>query len=216
MQWKISDLESKALTYQMNPHFIFNSLNTVQQFILEKEEEQGLNYLTDFSMLMRQILENSRKPSITLFEELDFLERYLQLERIRFSNSFDYFINVHAEISKHEIKIPPVFIQPLLENAIKHGIRSIKGKGIIRMEISVRGDFLICIIEDNGTGIYAEKRERSVFSEKKESTALKVIEERLKLTRNNYGETGKMMIKDKSESSGQTGTLIEIHIPILT
>jgi ligand-binding sensor domain-containing protein len=212
---KIRELESKALISQMNPHFIFNSLNTVQQLILVKEEEQSLNFLSDFSMLMRQMLENSRKQLISLAEEFDFLDRYLQLEAIRFNNRFHYSISVEGQLVPDEIKIPPVLLQPLLENAIKHGISSVKTHGSIKLSVRKENDFLLISVEDNGIGIDTHKK-TVIPHHKKESKALIVLEERLKLIKNNKGQGSSMKIVDRNNSGDAAGgTLIELRIPIL-
>ncbi len=212
---KITELENKSLATQMNPHFIFNSLNTVQQLILVKEEQQGLNYLSDFAMLMRQILENSRKPFITLREEIQFLDRYMQLEKIRFNNRFEYKIKLDENLQQDEINIPPVLLQPILENAVKYGISSIKTQGLINLEIYRKNGFLIATIDDNGIGINSGKDERNSLRKNKESTALKLLEERLKLTKNLKGQSGSVKITDKSSiNSEKQGTIVEIQIPL--
>jgi hypothetical protein len=214
---KINELENKALISQMNPHFIFNSLNTVQQLILVKEEEQSLNYLSDFSMLMRKMLENSRRQLITLAEELEFLECYLQLEVIRFSNKFAYSISIDSQLVQDEIKIPPVLLQPLLENAIKHGVSSVKDHAYIKLSVARAHDFLMITVEDNGIGIQAHKAAFRPGDKKNGSTALIVLEERLKLIKNDKGEGSLMNIIDKGyQTPAMSGTLIELRIPILT
>jgi len=208
---KITELQSSSLAHQMNPHFIFNSLNTIQQFILIKEEADGLNYLSEFSMLMRNMLENSRKSHITLKEELTFLDRYLQLEKIRFENKFDYTIKVDNSISQLDIKLPPALFQPILENAIKHGISLMKESGYISLNISLKDQFIEGIVEDNGRGIYtsAEMPKHS-----KTATALKVLAERMSLLKDNNGNPGKLIIIDKAEvNSTCTGTIIKLLIP---
>jgi len=213
LQNKIRDLENKSLAYQMNPHFIFNSLNTIQQFMLVEKQEQGLNYLNDFSVLMRKMLENSRKPYITLNEEIDFLTRYLQLEQIRFNNKFEYSIDIEKELLADDIKIPPVLFQPLLENAIKHGIAT-NSKGVVSLKIEKEGDCLKGIVEDNGIGIFSSTSNTGDIQ--KESTALKVLEERLKLISTNKGKTGSIQLIDKSHLNPSVqGTIIEIITPIL-
>jgi ligand-binding sensor domain-containing protein len=211
---KITELENKSLAYQMNPHFIFNSLNTVQQFMLTKEPHQGIRYLSDFAILMRKMLENSRQAAIPLSDEIDFLRYYLQLEKIRFTDKFEYFINVDKKLLEDEIAIPPILFQPLLENAIKHGIAPV-GKGKVTLTVIRENDFLIGIVEDNGIGIYSSCNESGDIEEKKESTALKVLEERLKLIRNKKGQNGCMTITDKRNlNSAEKGTIVEIRIPI--
>ncbi|MBS1688059.1 MAG: histidine kinase [Bacteroidetes bacterium] len=209
---KIIELRGNSLAHQMNPHFIFNSLNTIQQFILVNELTEGLNYLSDFSLLMRNMLENSRKNQISLKEELVFLHRYLQLERMRFENKFNYEINVDKRISADEIKLPPALFQPLLENAIKHGMPANQQNGFISLKIAVNNDFIEGIVEDNGKGIQASVRTEWQW---KAPTALKVLEERISLLKNNNGKGGKIEIIDKaSENYPETGTIVKLLIPL--
>ena len=208
---QITELESKSLAYQMNPHFIFNSLNTVQQFILAKNEKEGLTYLGEFSKLMRQILENSKKTSIFLSEEVAFLRRYMELERTRYSNKFTYSIHLEDALENEDIKIPPMLFQPLLENAVKHGISGIDN-GHIQLNLKLRNNVLIGTVEDNGSGIYhIHKTVLSTIN--RESTALKVLEERVKLIKDAEGKNGTFKVTDKSLTNGM-GTIIEIMIPL--
>lgn len=207
---QIIELESKSLAYQMNPHFIFNSLNTVQQFILAKDERQGLTYLGEFSKLMRQILENSKKTSILLSEEVAFLRRYMELERTRYSNKFTYSINTGNTLQNEDIRIPPMLLQPLLENAVKHGIASIDN-GHITLSLSLSNNMLTAIVEDNGSGIY-HINNTVVSAINRESTALRVLEERVKLIKSADGRKGSFTVTDKG-LQGDTGTIIEINIP---
>lgn len=211
---QISELENKALAAQMNPHFIFNSLNTVQHLILSRDEHQSLNFLADFAILMRSMLEISRKPAITLAEEIDFLTRYLQLEAIRFNNAFAYHISIEDSLPQDEIKIPPALLQPLLENAIKHGIASLRGDGNILLLVSREGHFLVAVVEDNGVGIDAHARQPSAYK-KRESAGLKVLKQRLSLIRTQTGECSTIRITDKAfVNPGGRGTRIEVRIPI--
>jgi ligand-binding sensor domain-containing protein len=211
---KINELEGNALANQMNPHFIFNSLNTVQQFILGKEEEQGLNYLNDFSLMIRQMLKYSRESTIDISEEIVFLQRYMELERIRFNKKFSFRFDIDPEIYHMDIKIPPMLIQPLLENAVKYGQTTEQAHVSMLMESS---DTMLTVeIEDNGYGIRSTRNGSMKTSAKHESTALKVVESRLRLLHNIRGENGTIRIIDKSElDSSTSGTRIIIHIPLL-
>lgn len=209
---RIAELEGNALANQMNPHFIFNSLNTVQHFMLRREEKQGLSYLNDFSVLIRQILQYSRQPSIDLQDELAFLKRYMELEQIRFNNKFSFSFRVAEEVEEQDIGVPPMLIQPLLENAVKHGLTT-KG-GHIELSISLeKEDLLIVTVEDNGYGIDAVRTstpERQSFS-----TALKVTETRLRLMHNESGAQGSLLLSDKSATgTGRSGTRAIIRIPL--
>lgn len=215
---RIAELEAKALTNQMNPHFIFNSLNSVQHLILEKEEKQALNFLADFATLMRQMLNNSRKSYISLDEEIAFLTRYLELEKIRFAHSFTYYFDTDPQLNDSPVYIPPMIIQPIVENAIKHGLAP-KNDSIGHLEITLdmRGDLLFCSVDDDGIGWDRSNTIKSGRLLKHESTALSVIRERLQIIKSFNGSVGKLEIIDKFKSGfgNKEGTLVEIMIPIV-
>ncbi|MGN6567189.1 MAG: sensor histidine kinase [Flavipsychrobacter sp.] len=209
---KIVELRGNSLAHQMNPHFIFNSLNTIQQFILVNELTDGLNYLSDFSMLMREMLENSRKAYITLRDEITFLHRYLQLEQMRFQNKFNYEIDVDENMLVDEIKLPPALFQPLLENAIKHGMPVGQQGGFISLKISVWNNFIEGIVEDNGKGIHASGK---TWRPRKRPAALKVLEERISLLKSDNGKEGIIEIIDKAyENYPGSGTIVKLLIPL--
>lgn len=214
---RIAELEAKALTNQMNPHFIFNSLNSVQHLILEKEEKQALNFLADFATLMRQMLNNSRKSFISLEDEIAFLARYLELEKIRFANSFVYRFEQSEELKEYTVYIPPMLIQPILENAIKHGLAPKNGSGHLLVKLELRGDLLLCSVDDDGIGWEHANNIKSGKLAKHESTALSVIKERLQIIKSFNGSVGKLEIIDKFKSGfgNKEGTLVEIQIPIV-
>lgn len=214
---RIAELEAKALTNQMNPHFIFNSLNSVQHLILEKEEKQALNFLADFATLMRQMLNNSRKSYISLEEEIAFLARYLELEKIRFANSFVYRFELSQELKEYTVYIPPMLIQPILENAVKHGLAPKNGSGHLLVRLEMQGDLLYCAVDDDGIGWEHANSIKTGRLAKHESTALSVIKERLQIIKSFNGSVGKLEIIDKFKSGfgNKEGTLVEILIPIV-
>ena len=214
---RIAELEAKALTNQMNPHFIFNSLNSVQHLIMEKEEKQALNFLADFATLMRQMLNNSRKSYISLDEEIAFLTRYIELEKIRFANVFTYNFALEDTLKDYTIYIPPMIIQPIVENAIKHGLAPKNGSGHLEMKLMLKGDMLYCSVDDDGIGWDRANELKSGRLIKHESTALSVIRERLQIIKSFNGNVGKLEIIDKFKSGfgNKEGTLVEILIPIV-
>ncbi|RLD55731.1 MAG: hypothetical protein DRJ05_12500, partial [Bacteroidetes bacterium] len=146
------EVESRLLRSQMNPHFIFNSLNSIQNFILKNDNKQAANYLLMFSKLMRNVLNLSREPVVVLSDDLQTLELNLQIEKLRMKEKFDYFIDVDPEIDTEAIYIPPMILQPYVENAIKHGIGNKSSAGKIKIEINISGKHLLCLIDDNGVG----------------------------------------------------------------
>jgi ligand-binding sensor domain-containing protein/two-component sensor histidine kinase len=214
---RIAELEAKALTNQMNPHFIFNSLNSVQHLILEKEEKQALNFLADFATLMRQMLNNSRKSYISLEEETAFLTRYLELEKIRFAHSFTYHFDIEPELKDYTVYIPPMIIQPIVENAIKHGLAPKSSAGHLEIKLEMVDDLLYCSVDDDGIGWEHSNSIKTGRLVKHESTALSVIKERLQIIKSFNGSVGKLEIIDKFKSGfgNKEGTLVEILIPIV-
>ena len=214
---RIAELEAKALTNQMNPHFIFNSLNSVQHLILEKEEKQALNFLADFATLMRQMLNNSRKSYISLEEEIAFLTRYLELEKIRFAHSFTYHFDIEPELKDYTVYIPPMIIQPIVENAIKHGLAPKNSAGHLEIKLEMVDDLLYCSVDDDGIGWEHSNSIKTGRLVKHESTALSVIRERLQIIKSFNGSVGKLEIIDKFKSGfgNKEGTLVEILIPIV-
>jgi len=213
---KVSDLEHQALRLQMNPHFIFNALNSIQSQIGEQNEQRARYYLAKFGRLMRQILDNSRKQYISLKEEVETLENYLLVEKFSSGDTFDYEINTDPNMDMDFIKIPPMLLQPFVENSIKHGFKNLQQRrGNILIEFRELEHKLICTISDNGVGReIAQERADSEGESYHESTALKVIRERLMLMDPGNAEP-KIDIQDLYSKQGiPCGTKITIEIPI--
>ncbi len=208
------ELEQKALQLQMNPHFIFNALNSIQA-LTTKEPKKARYQLAKFSKLMRSILENSREPKITLEQERETLENYLALEKFSRNNSFDYTINIDENLDSEEVLLPPMMIQPFVENAIIHGVAQKMEDGIIEISFIEKNNLLECIVQDNGVG-RAEARERKSQQEHThKSMALQVTQERLEIL--NEGQGGKRLeIIDMKNSDGDSeGTKVILSLPLL-
>lgn len=152
LRHRTSELEIRALRAQMNPHFIFNSLNSINRFILQNNRTQASEYLTKFSKLVRMVFHNSQSALVTLESELEALQLYLELEAVRFDNHFDYSISVDAELDPSVLKIPPLIIQPYAENAIWHGLMHKEERGKLEISIYPEGEVLVCRIKDDGVG----------------------------------------------------------------
>lgn len=178
MERDLIGLEQKALRLQMNPHFIFHTLNNIQALISTKDEGTARLYLSKFSKLMRQILENSRNNEINLETEIETLENYLSIERFCHDNQFDYTIELSDGLETEFIQIPPMILQPFVENAIIHGVAPLKEQGMIKVSFEEKDQFLLCTITDNGIG-RTEAAKRGPSDHK--STALEVTRERLSL-----------------------------------
>jgi tetratricopeptide (TPR) repeat protein len=152
MNRKISEITQANLRQQMNPHFIFNTLNSIQYYMYQHDKLATNNYLTKFSSLMRKVLENSQHTSVPLRDELDALNLYLELEMIRFKDKFDYEINVDEEIDTLLYKVPTMLIQPYVENSICHGLMPGETRGFVKVDLKLENDYILCTIEDNGIG----------------------------------------------------------------
>ncbi|MBA3682261.1 MAG: histidine kinase [Bacteroidetes bacterium] len=207
--------ENKVLTAQMDPHFIFNSLNTIQQFIIINDNEKAQLYLSKFSRLLRMILESNLKDTIGLKEEIEIVEKYLEIESLRFNNVFKYKISLSEKINLHSINIPRFLIQPFIENAIWHGLLPKQGDKQLNIFIQVVDDkTLSCIIEDNGIG--RENARKRETPEKDKSLAINFIGQRLQLMSEIYKSNYNVVLADKSDENGESlGTIVTITIPIL-
>jgi tetratricopeptide (TPR) repeat protein len=210
---KQAELEMQALRAQMNPHFIFNCLSSINRFILKNESKIASNYLTRFSRLMRMVLMNSQKPLISLEDELQMLGLYLEMERLRFKNSFDYGITFLNAIDSDNVFIPPLLLQPFCENAIWHGLMHKEGQGRLDIELSMENNILNCVITDNGVGLEKSEEMKSKTAEKEKSMGLKITTERLALLNHEKGLHTFYEIEDlKDESGNAAGTKVILKI----
>lgn len=218
MEKNLLKLEQKALRLQMNPHFIFHALNSIQGLIVQKDEKTARNYLSKFSKLMRSILENSREQSITLETEIATLKNYLELEKFTRGNTFDFEVNCDSDIDQNDILIPPMLLQPFVENAIIHGFNGLERRGKINVEFHFvilspsEGSKLKCIIRDNGVGREKATNVKMQQESEHKSTALKVTQERLDML--NSGEKSLFIIDIKDENGNPAGTEIQILIGV--
>lgn len=210
-----TDLEQRALRSQMNPHFIFNSLNSIQSLIATDNNAEASIYLAKFSRLMRQILQNSRQAYIPLRQEIEFLDNYIELEQRRFKEAFDYHLEEEAIEDAHFVMIPPLVIQPFIENAIIHGLlrKSEKGTLTVRFE-DYTTSLIKCTIKDNGIGRAAAAAFKTDNSQ--ESLGIKITTQRLQyLTiKQKISEPFIKVIDLKDETGQATGTQVELLLPI--
>lgn len=207
-------IQLASLRSQMNPHFIFNSLNSVNGFIAKNEEVKANRYLSDFSKLMRSVLNNSNKSSISLREELDSLEIYLSLEHSRFEEVFDYEIQMSPSIVSEETWIPPMLIQPYLENAIWHGLRYKKEKGFLKLSFDMDDTNLLVLIQDNGIGRKASEALKTKHQKDHKSSGIKNTKERIRLLNGLHGSNLSVQIKDLEEKE-ESGTEVLLKLPII-
>ena len=207
--------EQKALRSQMNPHFIYNSLTSIQNFVLSKQNETANEYLTEFSSLLRLILDNSKKNFIPLSEELQSLKKYLKLEQMRFRGKFTTVVKLDLHKDESLIMIPPLLIQPLLENAILHGLTPLENKeGKLMVNfIQKNNDVLMCMIEDNGIG-RKKAAEINMNRINHNSSGVTNITERLELLGNQLNKKLIFEIIDMTDEHGMgTGTRVKLEIP---
>ena len=209
----VEQVNNKALRSQMNPHFIFNSLNSIQNFINANDSENANEYLIKFAKLVRMILENSREQEIELSKDLKALEIYMQLESLRLKHGFDYKINIDSNIDADNVLVPPLIIQPFVENAIWHGLQHKSERGKIEINISQKNNELLCIIEDNGLGRKAALKIANQLSpEKRKSLGMQITAERISLYNNIKNVKAFFEVED-IVSDNQTGVRVKLHLP---
>lgn len=213
---QLANMEQQALQSQMNPHFIFNSLNSIQQFVLKNDELSTNKYLASFSRLMRKTLDNSAQKTITLDNEIEYLNEYLQLELLRFNNSFTYKIVADNNIDIDFIQIPSMLLQPFIENAIRHGIRHKQaGVGHIEIQFKQIENILICSVIDNGIGRAASAELKLLEPLKHNSKAMNITAKRIELLNTELQEPIELEIIDLKDSNGNAlGTQVNIKIPL--
>lgn len=208
---KIIESEQKALRAQINPHFVFNAMNSIQYFITENDKHNAGLFLSRFSKLMRRILDNSKKNWITLEDELVAIRHYLDLEKLRFGEKFTYLIEVEAQIDIYETEIPSMLTQPFLENAIWHGLMPKKDRGTLQLRFLMDGDDLVCEIEDDGIG-----REQASKIRKRrghQSTGIQNVSERIELLNQLYNTHINLEIHNlMDEKQHPSGTLVRLRM----
>jgi sensor histidine kinase YesM len=209
-----SDLEMQALRAQMNPHFIFNCLSSINRFILINKIDEASDYLTKFSRLIRMALHNSEKSLITLESELEALRLYLDLERLRFKNAFNYSITFINAIDINAVYIPPMLIQPFAENAIWHGLMHKKGIGCLEIQLCAEDKTLTCVIIDNGIGRKMAASLNSRSAEKNKSMGVEITAGRLALLNKSKKEAVVFNVEDLMDEEGKgCGTKVILAIP---
>ena len=215
---QVSEVELKALRAQMNPHFVFNSLNTIQSFIANKNYQSAAYYLGSFSTLLRMILQNSFKSFISLEQELKFLKLYTDLEAMRFDNKFKVLINVNKKLQNLDIQVPPMIIQPIVENAFKHGLMHRTKGGVLHIDFDCSPDntYLTCLVIDNGIGRKKSQELESWKPKDYQSKGIEITESRIRMLNLNqienfYSITVIDLYNDYNESAG---TKVEIKFPL--
>ncbi len=206
-------LKQKLLVSQMNPHFIFNSLNAIQNYIFKQDSLKAGNYLSRFSELIRMILDFSRKDYVSVESEVKLLNTYLELQKLRFENKFDYSIVVDEKINKEDIHIPPMLAQPFIENAIEHGIFHKKNKGRLDVRLYYENDYLIYEIEDDGVGMEEAMKLKKKLKSSYESLATIITKERMTVLNEQIQHDPEITIIDKKNDSGDSGVKVKFMVP---
>jgi ligand-binding sensor domain-containing protein len=215
LERKIARFEMKALQAQMNPHFTFNVMNSIQNFIVNNDTTSALRYLSKFAKLIRIILENSQSSVIRLSEEVSALEIYLELEKMRFKEKFEYEIKIAEGINPQNIYIPSMLMQPYIENAIKHGILHKQGMGRISVSIGRNDGMFSCIIEDDGVGRMKAKAIKESNTERHVSLGSQISEHRVEAFNISYNSNIMVTVDDLvNEKQEGTGTRVTINIPV--
>lgn len=205
-------LELQSLRSQMNPHFIFNALNSVNEFIATQDERKANKYLSDFSKLMRSVLEVNQKETIDLADEINLTELYLKLEQDRFQDKFEHEFIVDEGLRHSEIQIPPQLLQPYIENAIWHGLRYRETKGKLIVLIKELDGQVKVEISDNGIGRKNSIASKTKFQKQQASTGMKNTQSRMEIVEKLYGSSFQLSIKDAFDDETYPGTLVEIKL----
>ncbi|WP_170110212.1 sensor histidine kinase [Flavilitoribacter nigricans] len=212
---KLASVEMNALLAQMNPHFIFNSLNSIDSFILKNESRQASEYLNDFARLIRLILQNSRSESIRLSDEIDTLELYLKMEQLRFNGKFEYVIHIDDSVDVDQVEIPPMLVQPYVENAVWHGLLHLPEdrSGKLRVDIDRKGGILTIQVTDNGVGRVRSREIKQRKIKHKKSMGMKITHDRIDLINTLYNANARIDIADLySEDETPQGTKVFITL----
>jgi hypothetical protein len=210
---KIYEHEQMALRAQMNPHFIFNSLNSIQQYVFAGDAMEANHFITSFSSLIRQTLYISGKKFITLVEEVKYLEAYLTLEQCKYENIFNFQITLSKEVVPENIPIPPLLLQPFIENSIRHGVLNMKERtGKILIQFLIINDMVECIIEDNGIGREKAIKLRSTNSQHR-SKGMELVQKRIENLNTIYNVNIVVFIED-IQKNNETGTCVRIKLPL--
>jgi LytS/YehU family sensor histidine kinase len=200
----------------MNPHFIFNSLNSIQGFILDNDAGSANKYLSSFARLIRQTLDNSAHPEISVEDEINYLVTYLQLEQLRFKHSFNYSVKADPEVNKSQTFIPGMVLQPFVENAIRHGIQNRQQQGgFIQVGFSLCQDWLCCTITDNGPGREVVQALKSSQHIEYQSRGMQLTTERINVLNLQQKRQISLEMEDVLDEAGNvSGTRIIVKFPV--
>lgn len=213
---KLSEIQMQALRAQMNPHFLFNSLNSIKYYAISKSKDETASYLSKFALLVRSILNNSKSRTISLSDELEALQLYIEIEHIRLEGKFDYRFDIDGGSHIRQAQIPPMILQPFVENAIWHGLMHKEGKGLLLVQVRDMGDRIQCIIEDNGIGRARSAEIKKAQMDHKKSVGMQITSDRITLINRIYGIDTQVQVVDLADADGTpSGTRVVINIPLI-
>lgn len=211
---RLIESELQALRLQMNPHFIFNSLNAIQNFVINSDVEKATEYLSKFARLMRMILENSKQQTILLKDEIEFLRLYLEIESVRFEERFDYTIQADPALSG-DVRIPSMLLQPYIENAIRHGLLHKTSRGKLTIKLASLDDTIVASIEDDGIGRKKAMEIKERQGPYYKAFGMEITHDRLKILNSFRKKEMRLNVIDLYDEHGEpNGTRIEISIPV--
>ncbi|MBS1512067.1 MAG: histidine kinase [Bacteroidetes bacterium] len=214
LQVKNKKIALQSLRREMNPHFIFNSLNSINQFIANNNELEANQYLTRFSTLMRRVMENSKEDLVLFSKELELLQHYLELEKSRFPDKFSFTIDVDDELYADEtLFIPGMLIQPHIENAVWHGLRYMDSKGTLQLSFIRQQEKMLIVIEDNGIGIAESRKHKTVNQKKHNGRGITNTMERIKILNELYHYHITCVVEDKV--APEHGVKVHLTVPII-
>ena len=217
LQKELAEYEQKALHLQMNPHFVFNCLGSISSFIVQNGTDSAIKYLSKFSKLMRLTLEYSKEALIPIDKEIESLQNYLELEQLRFNQKFNFTINKSSDIDD-DMAIPPLLLQPFVENSIIHGLIPKAATGLISINFSIENESLICEIQDNGIGFDKSKEIKEALVSVHKSMALDITKKRLEMMETSTSKKANVTIEELKDTTGEilgTKVVLKLHIQFL-
>jgi two-component sensor histidine kinase len=216
LQSDLNWYRQQALSRQMDPHFVFNTLNSIQSYIIKNDRLASSQYLSKFARLMRLILNNSQNHAVPLSDEIAALNLYMELESLRFQHKFEYSINTDVSVDPETCYIPAFLIQPFVENSIWHGIMGLKSVGVIKINFKMAEGQLLCVIEDNGVGREKSFEMKGESELKKKSLGISLVKSRLNILNNYYGVHMSVNFTDLyNEDHSPAGTRVSINLPVI-
>jgi LytS/YehU family sensor histidine kinase len=211
---EMNKLRLTALRAQMNPHFIFNSLNSIRAYIISNETKKASDYLNKFARLIRFILNYSSQDTISLKEELETLTLYVELEQLRFRDDFGFELRTGAGVDTKNWQVPPLILQPYVENAIVHGLAPKTGNKKLLVEITKEKSNMCCVIRDNGVGRNYSRNRQVDFNPQHKSVALEITQKRIELTHSGPADADNVIISDLTENGKPAGTEVRVRLSV--